>query len=902
MPKKSVRVENNFPFYQHLLDFYRENKGRIRQHYKELSRKYLDYNSPENADAFLRQPQYEALEMYLFLKEFLNNEPMHQIFKDWSESTGRFEGRGVVSTRLAGGQVAQRGLFEMETRETYDLAYNALTAYARHYPNYIFALTMGTGKTILIATCIFYEFILANKFPKDARFCHNALVFAPDTTVLQSLREIQTFDKSRVVPPEYVHWLDANIRFHFLDEAGMTLDVLDRSRFNLIIVNVQKVILKRQHKAKSAAERFMQSRPVYTPPAASVYAQASDIYGDDNELETTIDLAYNQRFRKLERLAQLGIYVDEAHHAFGKKLADDMAVVTDEDANKTSLRLTIDMLSKSLQTSGSHVVACYNYTGTPYVQNTILPEVVYAFGLNEAIQKQFLKKVRIHGYENTRTAEFVEQAIKNFCEHNKPEDRHEGLLPKMAFFAATIDELQHELLPAVESALTERGISTDKILVNVGDEKLTKNEDIREFNRLDMPDSQKQFILLVNKGREGWNCRSLFAVALYRKPKSKIFVLQATMRCLRAIGEIQQTGQVYLSKENISILDEELQENFRVTVQELEQQGDTSQALHIHVRQPVEKVRMMRVRHLFQQITKPVPDHIDLEINNALTERYRVIHEEREGLSAKSHVIKIEDISEARKRRTFSAYTLVAEIARYLNLPCLRIEHLLANSVDGMEAIVERVNEFNEILYDHVIPNLFKALYDIKEFRADDPQEIELVKVPERGYYTVTAKPALTSLEQDHPELAGKSFHLDAYCFDSNPEHIVFQRMLADSQVQKIYFTGMLTHGQSDFFIQYIDPESHTVRSYYPDFLIQDKQGQYFIVEVKADYQIDAPVVLAKKDFAEQTAAASNMKYVMIKASDAERGHYQMIWEPGARQHYLDEIVEESRSRVEQRE
>src|SRR5260370_22555236 len=157
----------------------------------------------------------------------------------------------------------------------------------------------------------------------------------------------------------------------------------------------------------------------------------------------------------------------------------------------------------------------------------------------------------------------------------------------------------------------------------------------------------------------------------------------------------------------------------------------------------------------------------------------------------------------------------------------------------------------------------------------------------------------MSSLEQDNLQHAEKSFHLDAYCFDSNPEHTFFQKVLSDSQVKKVYFTGMLTHGQSDFFIQYIDPESHMVRSYYPDFLIQDEQGQYFIVEVKADYQIDAPVVLAKKAFAEKLAAASNMKYVIIKASDAQKGHYQMIWEPAARQQYLDEVLEESRSRTE---
>src|SRR5260370_2990831 len=231
---KSVAIQDTFPFYAHLRDFYVQNRGRIRQHYRELSRKYLDFNSPENASAFLRQPQFEALEMYIFLKEFLDNKPVHQIFKESSERTEQFSARGFVAEYEGLGQVAQLGMFEEPTRATYDLVYNHLKPYTRDYPNYIFALTMGTGKTILMATCIFYEFILANKFPKDHKYCHNALVFAPDTTVLQALREIQTFDKSHVVPPEYVSWLDTNIRFHFLDEAGMYLNAPDTSPSNIV--------------------------------------------------------------------------------------------------------------------------------------------------------------------------------------------------------------------------------------------------------------------------------------------------------------------------------------------------------------------------------------------------------------------------------------------------------------------------------------------------------------------------------------------------------------------------------------------------------------------------------------------------------------------------------------------
>lgn len=251
-----------------------------------------------------------------------------------------------------------------------------------------------------------------------------------------------------------------------------------------------------------------------------------------------------------------------------------------------------------------------------------------------------------------------------------------------------------------------------------------------------------------------------------------------------------------------------------------------------------------------------------------------------------------ENISQEREQRTFSPLMLVFEVARYLNRSCVVIEDILSNTVDGIDTIVSRVNEFNELLYDWVIPHLFRELYEITEYEHREEQVIKLVKVPERGYYEVSAKPALITRAQMYQAYAEKSFHLDAYCFDSSSEQHLFKLLLNDSRVKKVYFTGMLTHNQSDFFVQYIDPESHTIRSYYPDFLLQRDDGRYFIVEVKADYQIEAPVVLAKRTFVEKIAAASNMTYFLLKASDAENGHYSMIWNPASRERYLDGIIE----------
>uniref|UniRef100_UPI003298391D hypothetical protein n=1 Tax=Salmonella enterica TaxID=28901 RepID=UPI003298391D len=65
------------------------------------------------------------------------------------------------------------------------------------------------------------------------------------------------------------------------------------------------------------------------------------------------ELTTNQRFEKLRRLEQLGIYVDEAHHAFGKALSKDMGLGTKE--TDTSLRTTIVILAASLNAAGTRV-------------------------------------------------------------------------------------------------------------------------------------------------------------------------------------------------------------------------------------------------------------------------------------------------------------------------------------------------------------------------------------------------------------------------------------------------------------------------------------------------------------------------------------------------------------------
>lgn len=667
------QTTDNFAFYEQLYNYYHANRRKIRSRYNDLTRKFLAYNDrEENPSAFLRRPQFEALEMYIFIKEFLGNAQVYEIFNDWRNKRDRFSDASYYSLRKDGqmtlfdfGRSAdgRQIYFPDEVAKQTETLFKQMKKYEEGYPNYIYALTMGLGKTILMATCIFYEFLLSNKYPRDNRFCHNALVFAPDKTVLESLREIITFDKTKVVPPEYAKVLDANIKFHFLEESGTTLHTLDDSDFNIIISNTQKIIVKKKRKADKPADVLFKSGSLL-----------SSVYGGDEDDEDVLDassLMENQRFKKLCRLTQLGVYVDEAHHLFGADLEKQIRATS---GKKTSLRDTINMLAES-----TSIVACYNYTGTPYVHQQLLPEVVYAYGLKESIQNGFLKDADLKAFENVKSEDFLRVVVKNFWETYGGKT-FEGLPPKLAIFSTTIKEADEEVRPMVENILADLGVPTSKILVNVGDERITKNEDIRNFNDLDVPGTQgseKQILILVGKGREGWNCRSLFGVAMYRSPQSKIFVLQATMRCLRKITTEQLTATVFLSQENYDILDDELNKNFNMDISDMSNPATKDrQRFKVRVLPPPRTIKLKRIWREYSLTEKGYSVPIDFELATTDFSKYAAVMYEKDSISH-DMTVKVTNIDNLKQQMCYSNFSLAGEIARYLNISCILAERII---------------------------------------------------------------------------------------------------------------------------------------------------------------------------------------------------------------------------------
>ncbi len=144
MAKKQTTT--SFEFFRYLRGFYYQNQRSIRRKYTSLSQKFLDYNDPDKGDgSFLRRPQFEALEMYVFLKEGLSNQHLAEIFENWYHKREAFDGREGYG--FDGGQLTMFAKIDEDTA-IFEQVMAQLRAFRQVYPNYIFAHQMATASNM----------------------------------------------------------------------------------------------------------------------------------------------------------------------------------------------------------------------------------------------------------------------------------------------------------------------------------------------------------------------------------------------------------------------------------------------------------------------------------------------------------------------------------------------------------------------------------------------------------------------------------------------------------------------------------------------------------------------------------------------------------------------------------
>ena len=530
----------------------------------------------------MRDAQIEAIKTYLFLKIACENKPLWVLF-----SQGKFQSLNVDDERMnrrtweffashpeaialyeyskmadKKGRQVSRQAEEYMREHAADIDFRKMLHelfYDVDYVSHVYSLPMGAGKTYLMAAFIYLDLYFSRTEPDNKAFAHNFMVLVPSglkSSILPSLRNIKKFNPSWVIPEPAASQLKDEIKFEILDEPktekksnlvknpnAQTINnyqPLDQLRGLVAIVNAEKVILNHADKAKDQS--------LYTKEEWERISVA-------NELRQIIG-----------RIPRLSLLIDEVHH-------------TAKEDNK--LRRVVNEWAR-----GGNIVAVSGFSGTPYLRTPSelllgegcklksrdLANVVCHYPLIDGIDN-FLKKPVVHQLDAERDV-IIDRGVRAFLNQYGSLRYADGTQAKLAIYCGRIETLRNEVLPLVSQIVTQYGLNADDcILPYYGETKeypLPKKNK-RDFENLDNPLSPYKIVLLVQIGKEGWDCRSLTGVILSQNGlSSDINILQTSCRCLRQVDKGRhETAMIWLNLENARILDAELSRTQDTSIKEI---------------------------------------------------------------------------------------------------------------------------------------------------------------------------------------------------------------------------------------------------------------------------------------------------------------------------------------------
>ena len=524
--------------------------------------------------AQLRDTQIEAIETYLFLKIEGQNKPLWQLFSegffikgtDLSKLNINQTARDFLTTNsnaLAlydfartknGNSTLLPELEKLIVDKPSELDYDTIIKsifYKVSYADYLLSLPMGAGKTFLMAAFIYLDLYFAENEPENKTFAHNFLVLIPSglkSSIFPSLKTIENFDPSWVIPEPSASRLKRLLKFDILDEqksakksnkarnpnAQKVNACLPNPFGQVFVVNAEKVIL----------ESFK-------------FNAQTELELEEEEKDTSNDLK-----RLFGQIPNLTILIDEVHHA----ATDDI-----------KLRQAVNYWH-----SKGNITTVLGFSGTPYLQGaeTIkagnyafkfsqITNTVYYYPLVTAIKK-FLKTPTVKIGQNLDRFQIIKKGIEDFDTVYKTKVYDNGAIAKIAIYCSNIEVLEDEVYPFLTSELK---INPAEILkFHGGNKKYTlPKENELEFRSLDLAISKKRYILLVQVGKEGWDCPSLTSVILSQKGDSpQNMVLQTSCRCLRQVDKgKEETALIWLNKDNADTLNKQLKLEQNSSIDEL---------------------------------------------------------------------------------------------------------------------------------------------------------------------------------------------------------------------------------------------------------------------------------------------------------------------------------------------
>ena len=798
---------------------------------------------------YLREPQFLALEVYWYVRLVLNTPHTIDLYMRLygNDTRALLDALGVSMSRDALPHLKIDDLIRMIKEDEGFVAEKRIQALHEaavlDYPSYILALAMGAGKTVLIGAIAATEFAMSLRYP-EGNFMKNALIFAPGTTIIESLRELADVPYERILPPDLNRDFLANLKMEFLS-SEKDIQAQSGSAYNLIVTNTEKISLRANRRRKQ-----------------QVTFERSEVQA-------------NLRLQKIASLPNLGIFSDEAHHTYGNTFNELKRV-----------RETIDYIHEK-----TPVVAVINTTGTPYYNKQHLKEVLVWYGLGEGIKDNILKSLKngIHLYNigEQPDEEVFGDIIREFFGTYGEVALPDGSKAKIAFYFKTQEHLNQSRL-AIERAMTAINQSVSQILVNT---QTSAASEIDQFKQLNNPANQKRVILLIGKGVEGWNCPSLFACALIKEQTSHTYVLQASTRCLRQVKGNTHSAKIFLDSQNAKVLNKELQSNFGTDLATLSKDEGEKEPVTLRILK-TELPKLEITRTIKRAVRAEEPDgKITLEraevgdpppiLLSILTPEFK---HPREMLMPTGETRELPPAS-----KNISRQAAAWEIASRYHLPIMPIlERLKRLYPEGdmqksnLYGLMQQV-ETQQANYRTIEEKITEAMALIK---THDEAGREIFEMDEDGTYIHRLRLLKRTLERmnaggllayigdstgGYEDKHDLTFHYTPYNFDSKSERSLFEGVLSilntdPKEVEAFLFVGGITDTKkTDFHFEYrgVDKRYHP---YFPDFVIIKKTGEFYIVEIKSDDRRDDPNVEAKKKAVEkiQRMQPNKFKYKVI--------------------------------------
>lgn len=530
----------------------------------------------------MRDAQIEAIKIYLFLKIGCECKPLEFLFRngvfnsinlndvELSTSTREYLEENPAATALFEysrlkndkGEQESEKLEKQIKKEPSSIDYDKFfrnVFYGLSYTDYLFSLPMGAGKTYLMAAFIYLDLYFAKNEPLNPAFAHNFIIFAPSglkSSVIPSLKTIQNFDPAWIIPEPSASQIKRRMSFEVLDQSK-TANKSNKTKNP----NVQKIANHQPLSelfglvAVTNAEKVILDRIVEKNGQVSLFEDS----GDEKDRQA------NELRNLIGKLPSLSIFIDEVHHAVSSEIKL-RAVVTKWAQNNT-------------------LNSVIGFSGTPYldkaekfkvidslsVGTSEITNIVYYYPLIDGVGN-FLKRPVVKIAEIADSTLIIEKGVREFLDTYKDTVYDGGLLAKLGIYCGTIEKLEEVVYPLVSRIVAEYGLGTDVILkFHKGNKQYKMPADSQlQFDILDKSISKTRIILLVQIGKEGWDCKSLTEIILSQEGDCPTnMVLQTSCRCLRQVVKgAPETALIYLNESNAEKLNTQLEQQHHITLKE----------------------------------------------------------------------------------------------------------------------------------------------------------------------------------------------------------------------------------------------------------------------------------------------------------------------------------------------